>query len=80
MKKLSIILFLCVNICYKVFAGPACSKPFQVIQPNGDTIWVALHGDEYASWYEDSKGNVIDRDSTGYWVYVTVCNKKIIFC
>ena len=78
MKKLSIILFLSMNICLNVMAGPACPKPFQVIQPNGDTIWVSLHGDEYGSWHEDSKGNVIDRDSTGYWVYVTVSNEKII--
>jgi hypothetical protein len=77
-KRLIIFLFFSINICLNVIAGPACSKPFQVIQPNGDTIWVALHGDEYASWYEDSKGNVIDRDSSGYWVYVTVSNEKII--
>ena len=76
MKKLGIILFFSMNICLNVIAGPACPKPFQVIQPNGDTIWVSLHGDEYGSWYEDSKGNVIDRDSTGYWVYVTVKKGK----
>ena len=78
MKRLIIFLFFSMNICLNVIAGPACPKPFQVIQPNGDTIWVSLHGDEYGSWYEDSKGNVIDRDSSGYWVYVTVSNEKII--
>ena len=76
MKKLVVILFLCVNVSYQVFAGPACPKPFQVIQPNGDTIWVSLHGDEYASWYEDSRGNVIDRDNNRYWVYVNVEKEK----
>ena len=72
MKRLIIFLFFSMNICLNVIAGPACPKPFQVIQPNGDTIWVSLHGDEYASWYEDSRGNVIDRNNTRDWVYVNV--------
>ena len=72
MKRLIIFLFLGMNICLNVIAGPACPKPFQVIQSNGDTIWVSLHGDEYGSWYEDSKGNVIDRNNTRDWVYVNI--------
>ena len=76
MRRLIIFLVLGMNICLNVIAGPACPKPFQVIQPNGDTIWVSLHGDEYASWYEDDRGNVIDRDNNRYWVYVNVEKEK----
>ena len=60
MRRLIIFLVLGMNICLNVIAGPACPKPFQVIQPNGDTIWVSLHGDEYASWYETKNGDIID--------------------
>ena len=74
MKKLIFILFLCVNICYQALAEPADSTPHKQIQPNGDTIFVSLHGDEFGSWYEDTKGNVIDRNNDGCWVYVSVEN------
>ncbi len=76
MKKLIIILLLCINFCSQVFADPADPTPRKVIQPNGDSIWVSLHGDEYGSWYEDDKGNIIDRNNDGYWVYVSVENNN----
>ena len=76
MKKLSIILFLCLNICNYIFAGPACPKPFNVVQPNGDTISITLNGDEYLSCYKDSKGYIIDKNDEGYWVYVNVKKGK----
>ena len=78
MKKLIFILFLCVNICYQALAEPADSTPHKQIQPNGDTIFVSLHGDEFGSWYEDTKGNVIDRNNDGCWVYVSVENNNKI--
>ena len=64
MKKLIIIL-VCVNICIQIFASPATPAPFKVTQPNGDTIFISLHGDEYASWYEDDKGNIVDKNMVG---------------
>ena len=76
MKKLIIIL-VCVNICIQIFASPATPAPFKVTQPNGDTIFISLHGDEYASWYEDDKGNIVDKNNDNYWVYVTTEEGKI---
>ena len=76
MKKLIIVLFLCVNICCQVFAEPADPTLHAVIQPNGDTIYISLRGDEYGSWYEDERGNIIDVDSNNYWVYVSVENNN----
>ena len=42
MKKLSIILFLCVSVCNYIFASPAHPGPYLRIQPNGDTICVCF--------------------------------------
>ena len=59
MKILIIILFLCVNICCQVFAEPADPTIRKVTQPNGNTIFVSLQGDEYGAWYENEKSNII---------------------
>ena len=57
-----------------IFASPAYSILQEVIQPNGDVICISLHGDEYGSWYEDDKGDIIALNSENYWVYVNVEN------
>ena len=78
MKKLSIILFLCVSVCKGIFASAAYPGPYLRIQPNGDSIYVYWRADEYGEYYTDNKGNVIDKNEESYWVYVTTENNKII--
>mgnify|MGYP003294386938 FL=1 len=73
MKKLMIIL-LCINIYFGTFAEPAYPIMRKVIQPNGDSISISLHGDEYASWYENDKGDVIALNNENCWVYVSAEN------
>ena len=76
MKKIGIILFLCIIVCNYIFAGPAYPGPYLIIQPNGDSIYVYLRGDEYGSFYTDLKGNVVDKNEEGYWVYVKMKRGK----
>ena len=76
MKKLGIILFLCVSVCNYIFASAAIPGPYLEIQPNGDSIYVYFHGDEYMSFCADTKGNVVDKNEDGYWVYVTIKKGK----
>ena len=76
MKKIGIILFLCVITCNYVFAVPAYPGPYLEVQPNGDSIYVYFRGDEYGCFYTDLNGNVVDKNEEGYWVYVTVKKGK----
>ena len=76
MKKIGIILFLCVSVCNYIFAVPVNPTPRKVIQPNGDTICIHPRGDEYGAWTVDDKGNVISKNSEGYWVYVKIKRGK----
>ena len=76
MKKLIVLLFLCVNVCGYVFASQAIPGPYLKIQPNGDSIYVYFRGDEYGCFYTDLKGNVVDKNEEGYWVYVTMKKGK----
>ena len=78
MKKFKIILFLCIIVCNYVFAVPVDRTPRKVIQPNGDTIYIHPRGDEFGAWIVDDNGDVIAKNSEGYWVYVAVENGKKI--
>lgn len=73
MKKLTIFL-LYINFYALIFASPSYPILQKVMQPNGDTISISLHGDEYGSWYEDNRGNIIDVNNDNYWVYVSIEN------
>lgn len=77
MKKLIVLLFLCVNVCGYVFASQAIPGPYLKIQPNGDSIYVYFRGDEYGSFNTDLKGYVVDKNEEGYWVYVTLKRGKL---
>ena len=76
MKKLIVLLFLCVNVCGYVFAVPVNPTPRKVVQPYGDTIYIHPRGDEYGAWTVDDSGYVIAKNSEGYWVYVTMKKGK----
>ena len=47
MKKIGIILFLCVSVCNYIFASAAHPGPYLRVQPNGDSIYVYWLADEY---------------------------------
>ncbi len=59
MRRLISFLLFNINISFLVFASPADPTTHKVIQPNGDTIFVSLQGDEYGAWYENEKRNII---------------------
>ena len=50
MKKLSVILFLCVSVCNSIFASAAHPGPYLRVQPNGDSIYVYRQADEYSGY------------------------------
>ena len=78
MKRIITLLAL-ISVYFSIFASPTDPTPQKVIQPNGDTISISSHGDEYGSWYEDMNGNIIDLNSDKYWTYVTIQNNKKVF-
>ena len=68
MKKilLSAILAFCGIVCLN--AVPAYPGKMTVRQPDGSTITVIKHGDEWGHWMTDMKGNVLKRDARGFLV------------
>lgn len=72
MKKnilLTVILALCAS--FAALAGPAFPGKITYTQPDGSTIDIWLHGDEYGHWATDASGNILKQDEQGYWRIAT---------
>ena len=48
-------------------AGPAYPGRITVTQPDGTTIGIKLHGDEYGHWATDDMGNILEQNEKGFW-------------
>lgn len=48
MKRIITLLAL-ISTCFITFASPTDPTARKVVQPNGDTISISSHGDEYGS-------------------------------
>lgn len=67
MKKL-LFSILCCTVSLALWAVPATPYPFEVTQPDGTTIMVRLHGDEYHHFYTLLDGTPLQRDNRGFLV------------
>ena len=74
MKRLIYILLLVISVAmlaqHKPAKVPAYPGVFERVQPNGDTIYVRLHGDERKNWMtlEDGK-TLVKENKKGYICY-----------
>ena len=68
MKKTIIILSAILLAATQVtFAIPAKKGKFVKVQPDGTTITLQRHGDEFYHWTTDESGNVMTMDADGYY-------------
>ena len=64
-----IIFCLCTIVCsVSLWAVTATPYPFTMTQPDGTTITVRLHGDEYHSYYTTEDGTPLRRLDNGFFV------------
>lgn len=68
MKRLIILITLLAAMT-AAWAVPARRTPFPVVQPNGDTITLVLHGDECWHAYYATDGQVVKQAKSGWWYY-----------
>ena len=69
-KYLLIFVALCINVA--TFADPAYPDSIRVIQPDGDTLWTYLRGDEFYHWRSTIDGHVIMRDLNNCFRYAVI--------
>lgn len=66
-KALLLLLVWTLSSLTALRADVATREPIRMKQPDGSTITLRLHGDEYLHWYTDLNGNVYSRDRQGWW-------------
>lgn len=67
-KLLSLIAALLLAGLTAAWADPANPDPIKMKQPDGSTITLCLHGDEYYSWYTSEDGKTLyKKDASGWW-------------
>lgn len=78
MTRRSLISFLfAMLVAVTAYAGPARPGVHQFIQPDGTTISITLHGDEFRHWAADASGNLLETDSKGFYRKATPGRRNI---
>lgn len=69
MKKvsLSLLFLLAVSGWLVIWADSATPNPLRMRQPDGSTITLRLHGDEFCSWYTSEDGRTVYRKGPDGW-------------
>lgn len=79
MKKrvlLSAAAAMCIAL--QSMALPADNTPRVVTQPDGTTITIVLHGDEYGSYMTTLDGKIVERCDDGFYRYTQLSNDQCI--
>ena len=77
MKKYLLILamLLCVNMTWGIPADPT---PRRFTQPDGSTVTLRLHGDEWLHFTTTIDGYTVVKDERGYYAYAQLHEGKLI--
>ena len=60
-------LFVALCCCVSAFAVPAWPGKYTYTQPDGTTIVLQKHGDEFFSWITNEAGEIVEKDEAGYY-------------
>lgn len=66
MKKI-LTFFVALLICLPALSRPAFPGIIKAVQPDGSIILLRIHGDEFCHWRTNLEGQVVEKDSDGYW-------------
>jgi hypothetical protein len=67
MKRILATLALLLGALHILSAIPAYPGKIQMIQPDGSTITVRIHGDEWFHYITDESGRVVARGADGFF-------------
>ena len=69
MKKIifAFITLALLSLSFRAAAAPAYPYPIKVTQPDGSTITIQMHGDEFYSWITDGNGRIVEKNAEGFY-------------
>lgn len=77
-KKAIFVLTLFLLSAVQLWAIPAAPWAMVKTQPNGSTLSVRLHGDEFYSYYTTLDGYTLVQDAQGYWNYAQLQDGTLV--
>ena len=77
MKKTR-LLFAMGMMCVLAHATPADPTPARVTQPDGTTITLILHGDEFLNYLTTSDGYTVVKNEAGYYTYARLDGDRLV--
>lgn len=66
-----------LSLAASAFAGPARPGIHLYRQPDGTTISIVLHGDEFRHWATDPAGNLLELDAKGFYRIATGSGRRL---
>ena len=76
MRK-SVFLLVMGLLCLVARAVPADPTPVQVTQPDGTTLTVTLHGDEFFHFTTTADGYTVMKNAAGYYTYARLNGDRL---
>jgi len=73
-----LIALLATVSCLTARAIPADPTPVQVMQPDGSTLTIKQHGDEFIHHTATTDGYTVLKNATGYYVYAQLDNGLLV--
>lgn len=67
MKKLAIVISAMMLTATSIMARPGYTKPVDVFQPDGTTVTLLMHGDEFRSFMTTIDGYTVVKGSDGFY-------------
>ena len=77
MRRVSTIIVMLAIITVSIMAIPAHKKPIQVTQPDGTTVTIQLHGDEWLHFNTTADGYSVVKNQQGFYVYAEKKNGEL---
>ena len=77
MKKILLVAAL-LMMAATAWARPALSGAVKCVQPDGSTVMLVLHGDEYYHFSTTTDGYTVLQNENGAWEYARLDNNRLI--
>lgn len=77
-KKFLLCAAIALGLAFNGMALPANPTPRVVTQPDGSTITIVMHGDEYGSYITTTDGDIIERCDDGFFRYSQIIDASCV--